>query len=112
MTTASAKSTSGRVEWLLIDGCLREIGPDSPAFTLSAENTFILLKLLLQGKQEILHAVQKERIVSQQDMLLINPQQDGVGQSTNIVEPSVPVGQSANADTLIVDQTGTPLEHP
>ena len=51
MTTLSTKSTDGRTEWILEEGRLKEIGPQSPAFTLRAENTFILLKLLLQGEK-------------------------------------------------------------
>ncbi len=71
MTTLSTKSTDGRTEWILEEGRLKEIGPQSPAFTLRAENTFILLKLLLQGKNDVLCAVQQERSVSQEDVLIV-----------------------------------------
>jgi hypothetical protein len=78
MTTMSAKSTSGRTEWVLDNGLLKEIGPSSPLFTLSAEDTFILMKLLFAGKNEIVAAVGRERKLSQQDMISAGVKDDGM----------------------------------
>jgi hypothetical protein len=61
MTTASIKSANGRTEWLLVDGRLKEIGPDSFTFTLTTEDTYRLFSLLCNGQQDILSAHQKER---------------------------------------------------
>ena len=76
MSTTSAKSSSGRTFWQLIDGRLKETGSDSYTFTLTAEDTLTLFKLLLIGKDEILRAVQKERHMSQQEVITVNTQQD------------------------------------
>lgn len=64
MTTYSAKSSSGRTEWQLINGRLKETGPDTYTFTLSATDTFTLLKLLRQGVNEIMYAAGREKSVN------------------------------------------------
>jgi len=61
MTTYSAKSANSRTEWILQDGRLKEISPDSFMFTLAGRDTLTLLKLLLQGKNEIVYAAQREK---------------------------------------------------
>ena len=67
MTTYSAKSNSGRTEWILKDGRLQEIGPDTYTFTLTATDTFTLLKLLRQGVNEIIYAAGKEKSIHTSD---------------------------------------------
>jgi hypothetical protein len=72
MTTFSAKSSSGRTEWQLIDGRLKETGPDSFTFTLTATDTFELLKLLFKGKNEVLQALQKERASENKEKIAVD----------------------------------------
>jgi hypothetical protein len=73
MTSYSAKSSSGRTEWILKDGRLQEVGPDTYTFTLSATDTFTLLKLLRQGFNEIMYAAGREKSVNvSEDAVLID----------------------------------------
>jgi hypothetical protein len=67
MTTYSAKSSSGRTEWTLINGRLKEVGSDTYTFTLSATDTLILLKLLRQGVNEIIYAAGKDKSINVSD---------------------------------------------
>lgn len=64
MTTIldSIKSTSARTEWCIDnEGCLTEISPHSMKFTLSAQDTSILMKLLLRNEQVILEGATIEQ---------------------------------------------------
>jgi len=79
MSTFGAKSSNGRTNWLLIDGRLKEIGPDSPAFTLSATDTLIILKLLRQGVNEIISQANREAgISSSPDTLAVDLRDDSM----------------------------------
>ena len=48
-----AQNTSGRVLWSVMSGRLREEGPESFSFTMTATDTYVLLGLLLDSKDEI-----------------------------------------------------------
>ena len=73
MTTYSAKSSSGRTELQFINGRFKEIGQDSYTFTLSAIDTFTLLKLFRQGLNEIMYAAGREKSVNvSEDAVLID----------------------------------------
>lgn len=64
MTTIldSARSASARTEWRIdYEGCLTEISPQSMKFTLIAQVTRILMKLLLRNEQVILEGATKEQ---------------------------------------------------
>lgn len=78
MTTISVKSANGRTEWALIDGRLKETAPDSFTFTLTAEDTYTLWKLLFQGKDEILMALQKERGIQAQETIRVSTTEDAL----------------------------------
>jgi hypothetical protein len=60
MTALSAKSSNGRIEWILHQGRLTEIGPSSPKFTMSAIDTSILFGLLAAGSEEIIQQAKAE----------------------------------------------------
>ena len=73
MTSYSAKSSSGRTEWTLINGRLKEVGPDTYTFTLSGTDTLTLLKLLRQSVNEIMYAAGREKSVNvSEDAVLID----------------------------------------
>jgi hypothetical protein len=56
----SAKSNNGRTEWAIIDGRLKEIGPESPTFTLTAVDTMTLTVLLMSEFEGIKQAAEHE----------------------------------------------------
>jgi hypothetical protein len=62
MSTYSAKSSNGRIEWILSQGQLTEIGPSFPKFTMSAIDTKILFGLLAAGSNDIINAAQMEQL--------------------------------------------------
>lgn len=76
MTTYSAKSSNGRIEWILSNGQLSEIGPSSPKFTMSATDTKILFGLLAAGSQEIVNAAQLEQLGISPNHPLLEDEED------------------------------------
>ena len=60
MTTYGAKSSNGRINWVLDKGRLTEIGPSSPKFTMSAIDTKILFGLLATGAEDIVKYAEQE----------------------------------------------------
>jgi hypothetical protein len=56
-----AQNSSGRVLWSVMNGRLREEGPESFSFTMTATDTSILLGLLLDSQEEIEKAYQWEQ---------------------------------------------------
>ncbi len=56
-----ARSSSGRIEWAIIDGRLKETGPESPTFTMTATDTFTLATLLMTEYTNIVKAAQQEQ---------------------------------------------------
>ena len=56
----STKSSNGRVHWLVDQGRLKEIGPSSPMFTLTATDTLILATLLVAEYETIKLAAERE----------------------------------------------------
>src|SRR6266566_1204825 len=55
-----ARSNNGRIEWAIIDGRLKETGPESPTFTMSAQDTLTLTILLMTEYKAIVKAAQQE----------------------------------------------------
>lgn len=49
----SAKSSNGRIVWIIDKGQLTEISPSSPKFTMSATDTLILFGLLASEASDI-----------------------------------------------------------
>jgi len=78
MTTFSARSSNGRTDWILVDGRLREVGPESPSFTLSVEDTFLLYKLFAQAQNDILDAVKRERALTHKDIMSLDTRYDAL----------------------------------
>jgi hypothetical protein len=69
MPALSAKSSNGRINWILHQGRLTEIGPSSPKFTLTATDTSILFGLLAAGSEDIVkYAKQEQGGVALQEM--------------------------------------------
>ena len=56
----TARSQSGRTEWAIIDGRLKETGPESPTFTMTAQDTLTLTILLMTEYKAIVKAAQQE----------------------------------------------------
>ena len=61
MTARSTKSNSGRIEWIVQDGRLKEISPESFTFTLTATDTLILAGLLIVELDNIKAAAEREQ---------------------------------------------------
>jgi hypothetical protein len=93
METQSAKSASGRTEWRVSNGRLTETSPESFQFTLTATDTFTLLRLLYKCRHEIAAAMQKEKgvaltaadaVVDQQDDNMLSDVGPKIGQTSSI----------------------------
>lgn len=61
MQVLAARSSDKRIEWSVDNGRLTEIGPSAPKFTLSATDTSILARLLMESYEDIKNAADKER---------------------------------------------------
>ena len=57
----AAKSSDGRTQWYVQEGRLTEVGPSSPKFTLTANDTLILARLLMESYADIQKAADRER---------------------------------------------------
>jgi hypothetical protein len=61
MAALSAKSSNGRINWILHQGRLTEIGPSFPKFTMSAIDTSIWFGLLAAGSEDIVKYAKAEQ---------------------------------------------------